>query len=140
MAKSDLKLGPLMFDLMGPFVVHFCNRQVRISAPLCADHFANILTDSNDIPLDGLSTPTFAGRTYDSIPSSIPGCLLTPCTISPNVLVVDQTCEVAIPQQTTHLLMTAPAPDRSQACKRMAYGFKGMELRHGLVKTKQGPQ
>ncbi len=112
MAKQPFTPGPLMFDLMGPFVVHFCKGQVRISAPLCADHFANILTDLDDIPVDGLSAPTFAGRIYALDPKLDPKrCHVAPCTISPDVLVVDQACKVPIPQQTTHLLMTAPPPD-----------------------------
>ena len=51
--------GPkrLILDLMGPFVVHFHNDVARIHAPLCVDHHANILTDTDDISLDGLPTP-----------------------------------------------------------------------------------
>ena len=47
----------LILDLIGPFVVHFCEGIARIHAPLCVDHHANILTDTNDIPLYGLPAP-----------------------------------------------------------------------------------
>ena len=47
----------LVVDLIGPFVVHFVNGIARVHAPFCEDHHANILTDTNDIPLDGLMAP-----------------------------------------------------------------------------------
>lgn len=49
---------PLYLDLVGPFLVHFVDRQVRVHAPMCIDHHANVLTDSDDVSLYGLGTST----------------------------------------------------------------------------------
>jgi len=54
-ADPDSASRPLVMDLIGPFVIHFCERMVRIHAPICDGHFANILTDYNDLPLSGLT-------------------------------------------------------------------------------------
>jgi hypothetical protein len=50
----------LVLDLVGPFVVHFCEGKVRISAPLCADHHANVQTDSDDVSVPGIVPPVTA--------------------------------------------------------------------------------
>jgi hypothetical protein len=62
--KCDVGEGPLIFDLMGPFVVQFQQSTqgmdsgtAIICAPLCVDHHANILTDRNDISLAGNPAP-----------------------------------------------------------------------------------
>lgn len=47
----------LVVDLIGPYAVHFVNGMARVHAPFCQDHHANILTDSNDIALSGLTPP-----------------------------------------------------------------------------------
>jgi hypothetical protein len=47
----------LVVDLVGPYVAHFMRDSVNVVAPLCVSHFANILTDINDIPLKGLNPP-----------------------------------------------------------------------------------
>jgi hypothetical protein len=62
-ALCDIGTAPLIFDIVGPFVVQFrqgdkCSPgSAIICAPLCVDHHANILTDSDDISLCGLSSP-----------------------------------------------------------------------------------
>jgi hypothetical protein len=43
----------LILDFIGPFVVHFTGGKARIHAPLCTDHHANILTDSDDVGVAG---------------------------------------------------------------------------------------
>jgi len=51
----------LLFDLIGPFVTHFQKGNdlypgtVYICAPLCPEHHANLITDTNDFSLFGLS-------------------------------------------------------------------------------------
>lgn len=60
--KSDVTSPrPFILDLIGPFVVHFCNGIARIHAPTCLDHHANVLTDSDDVALWGLTTPASTG-------------------------------------------------------------------------------
>lgn len=44
----------LVADLVGPFLVHFVDDIVRVHAPMCTDHHANILTDHDDISLHGI--------------------------------------------------------------------------------------
>lgn len=51
----------LVLDLIGPYVVHFTDGCVRVHAPLCVDHHANILTDTTDTPLIGNSAPAPSG-------------------------------------------------------------------------------
>lgn len=53
--------GRLIVDLVGPYVVHFMTSGVNVYAPPCVSHYANVLTDLNDIPLYGLNTPTPVG-------------------------------------------------------------------------------
>lgn len=53
----------LLFDFIGPFVTHFKKGNdlypgtVYVYAPLCPGHHANLITDTNDFSLFGLSTP-----------------------------------------------------------------------------------
>jgi hypothetical protein len=51
---------PLVVDFTGPFVVCFNKTSVRIHAPMCASHYANVLTDSNDFALFGATAPPAA--------------------------------------------------------------------------------
>ena len=60
--------APLILDLMGPFVVQFQQGKTEedpgiaiICAPLCVDHYANILTDSDDVSLAGNLAPAPEG-------------------------------------------------------------------------------
>jgi hypothetical protein len=61
---------PLIFDVVGPFVVQFQQGKpgqagtARIYAPFCENHHANILTDSDDIYVDGLAGPAAEGYLY----------------------------------------------------------------------------
>lgn len=61
--------APLILDLMGPFVVQFQQGKTEedpgiaiICAPLCVDHYANILTDSDDVSLAGNLAPAPKGE------------------------------------------------------------------------------
>ena len=69
-AESTLPKGRLIVDLVGPYAVHFTKCGVNVYAPPCVNHFANVLTDANDIPLIGLnaalpnSCSTSAGFVY----------------------------------------------------------------------------
>jgi hypothetical protein len=64
-SATVLPNGRLVVDLVGPYVVHFMRDCVNVYAPLCVSHFANVLTDVNDIPLKGLNPPAPA----DGFPS-----------------------------------------------------------------------
>ena len=49
--------SPLILDLNGPFVLHLKRDRVNIHAPVCSDHYGNLLTDHEDVSLYGLTTP-----------------------------------------------------------------------------------
>jgi hypothetical protein len=53
--QSDIHHSQLILDLNGPFVLHVKNDKVCIHAPICPEHFANLLTDTNDISMSGLT-------------------------------------------------------------------------------------
>jgi hypothetical protein len=110
---------------MGPFVVHFCNGIVRIHAPFCLDHHANILSDNNDISLYGLLAPPpsdgyTTGFTYELSGPDKTGprspdrksnySLPDVCADLDKLLVVNKT-QGAIDAKKTHLLLKAPRPD-----------------------------
>lgn len=101
----------LILDLLGPFVVHFCKNQVRINLPLCADHHANIVTDSNDIPLYGLRQVSRQGYMYDLEPNIQRQS--SKCTVedSDKILLLEPRTVDPIPEQTCHLVVVAPRPD-----------------------------
>jgi hypothetical protein len=60
---NDLGKVPLVFDIIGPLVAQFQQGDdyhagsAIICAPLCVDHHANLLTDSDDVSVKGLSAP-----------------------------------------------------------------------------------
>jgi hypothetical protein len=108
---------PLAFDLLGPFVVHFCEGAVRICAPLCTDHHANILTDTNDISLLGLAEPI----PIDGFPAGYIYCLdvetrtpkdATKCHFTdPTQLLIATAHLDPVPAQNCHLVFKVPLPD-----------------------------
>ncbi len=53
--QADIHHSQLILDLNGPFVLHVKNDKVCIHAPICPEHFANLLTDTNDISMSGLT-------------------------------------------------------------------------------------
>jgi hypothetical protein len=67
---KDLGNVPLVLDVIGPFVVQFQQGDecrpgwAIICAPLCGDHHANLLTDSDDVSVNGLSGPADRGFVY----------------------------------------------------------------------------
>jgi hypothetical protein len=110
----------LILDLIGPFVVHFCEGIARIHAPLCVDHHANILTDTNDIPLFGLPAPA----PVDGYPKGFIYNLTGPiahvakfncldskfCSTPENLLILDKSLD-PIDARECHLVLHAPRPD-----------------------------
>jgi hypothetical protein len=57
----ELENRPLVFDVFGPFAIHFQEGPdgkegtATICAPLCPDHHANLLTDTDDVSVMGQS-------------------------------------------------------------------------------------
>jgi hypothetical protein len=116
----------LILDLIGPFVVHFCNGIARIHAPLCLDHHANILTDSNDISLYGLLAPAPSsgyptGFTYElsgpdangpRAPKGEFNCLKPEFCLNASELLVLNKVQKPIDAKLCHLLLRAPRPNR----------------------------
>jgi hypothetical protein len=108
---------PLALDLLGPFVVHFCEGAVRVCAPLCTDHHANILTDANDISLLGLTEPV----PIDGFPTGYIYCLeagdatprdATKCHFTDLSKLLIATLHLdPIPAQNCHLVFRVPVPD-----------------------------
>lgn len=100
----------LIFDLNGPFVVHFQQKtkceagKATIYAPKCENHYANLLTDSNDVslPPKGIyrfksgTEPDGAGR-YKIAKSAAP------------LLILDN--NDLTPSDDCHLKFTVPCPD-----------------------------
>jgi hypothetical protein len=68
----------LIFDLVGPFVVQFKQGSGKtpgtayVSAPLCDNHHANILTDSDDVFVPGNGDSRKARYVYHFVDSSAP--------------------------------------------------------------------
>jgi hypothetical protein len=127
--------APLVFDLIGPFVVQFQQAtkehvsQGIICAPLCVDHHANILTDNNDISLNGLPgpAPTCAyseGYVYRFAEGHAPTGAIT--FVPPNSRTIlrvqyDQnpSCRLNPDEiaKKCHLVMVVPMPDRIVALR-----------------------
>jgi hypothetical protein len=110
---ARLKIMPLILDLIGPFVVHFCKGTARIHAPLCDNHHANLLTDTNDIPLYGLTNPGSKGYVYrfkneTTAPYPAPS---HPHLADKKLLVMSHT-RGEIPESQCHLLLRVPYPDK----------------------------
>jgi hypothetical protein len=109
---SGAKNLPLVLDLLGPYAVHFCKGLARIHAPLCPDHHANILTDSNDISLEGLDTPS-KGKgfvyTFDD-PKAPQGAAKYQMQDSAHVLMLACTMDSSLEDQ-CHLVFEVPYPD-----------------------------
>lgn len=110
----------LILDLTGPFVVHFYNGEARIHAPLCVDHHANVLTDSNDISLDGLQAPAPPdgypkGFIYNlDGPAGHAGkfdCLRSGRCATPEQLLILNKLIEPIDPSGCHLVLHAPSPD-----------------------------
>jgi len=53
--EAEVRRSPLILDLNGPFVLHVKKDLVSIHAPICPEHFGNLLTDTDDISLSGLT-------------------------------------------------------------------------------------
>jgi hypothetical protein len=102
----------LVLDLLGPYVVHFCKGVARIHAPLCPDHHANILTDSNDISLEGLDTPSKGkGFVYTfADPRAPQGAPKYQMQDSAHVLMLGCTMDSSLEDQ-CHLVFEVPYPD-----------------------------
>jgi hypothetical protein len=103
---------PLILDLIGPFVVHFCKGKAKIHAPICDNHHANLLTDTNDIPLFGLTEPGSKGYVYHFESNKAPHPASTaPRLTNKTLLVMDQTI-TEIPEGHCHLLLEVPWPNK----------------------------
>jgi hypothetical protein len=122
--SDETKAATLILDILGPFVVHFCKSDrggnVRICAPLCKDHHANILTDNVDISLNGLTQPNVnSGYIYELINSSSQDIkpedtILSRCEIGGNPILMleeDKKEFDLIQERTCHLIFLAPRPD-----------------------------
>ncbi len=101
----------LVLDLVGPFVVHSCLNMVKIHAPQCTAHHANILTDSNDVSLLGISPPPSnvnnGGFVYTLTGPTAGQNYLYP----DNLLVVDKPIE-SPKGKNCHLILEAPIPEK----------------------------
>jgi hypothetical protein len=117
------KSAPLILDLIGPFVVHFQQGKEKqgtawIYAPMCEDHHANVLTDSDDTSLNGLSAPPpttgySAGYVYEFEDSTAPsGVGRYKCDEdeSKQLLVVQSGLDL-VSETKCHLVLKVPCPD-----------------------------
>jgi hypothetical protein len=96
--RSEDESMRLVLDLIGPFVVYFTGARAKIHAPLCVDHNANILTDSDDIALAGsMLLPRPAGGYKEGFIYHLEGPTGS-----------DDKCKCLRPEQ---LLLVSPKPD-----------------------------
>ena len=102
----------LTLDLIGPFVVHFCDGAARIHAPLCDNHHANLLTDSNDIPLYGLTEQGSKGWVYGFEDPTAPHPAPKFKRLEDQKMLVMSHTRGKIPENQCHLLLWIPCPDK----------------------------
>ncbi|MCU1306062.1 MAG: hypothetical protein JWN45_757 [Acidobacteriaceae bacterium] len=110
----------LIVDLIGPFCVQFKqgikSGTARIFAPICENHFANLLTDSNDFHLDGAKPPSRKpfkkGYVYEfernTGPTGAPVYQFLSKEDADQILLIKQD---TLPYQTCHLEVIVPCPD-----------------------------
>lgn len=99
-------------DLNGPFILHRNKGGIMIYAPPCPDHFGNLLTDTNDVPIYALPQdppPDGKGWAYTlEFTSGGPGN----CSYSDPTKLVKVTAQLPqIPASTCSFVFSAPLPD-----------------------------
>jgi hypothetical protein len=113
----------LILDLVGPFCVQFQKGveeagTAEIYAPICENHFANLLTDSNDFHLGGDKPPARHpyedGYVYefesDTGPTGAPVYQFLSKGDADQILLIEQD-KYYPPYQTCHLKVIVPCPD-----------------------------
>jgi hypothetical protein len=120
MSTSEDKPKPFILDLIGPFIFQFKHGkhknksagQAIIYAPQCEGHYANILTDSNDISLPGLPTPGRGkGYIYEFEKDSPVGACQCDCENEEQVLLLNQESSIVAEPSHYHLQLHIPCPD-----------------------------
>jgi hypothetical protein len=104
----------LILDLVGPFVVHFCEGKVRISAPLCVDHHANVQTDSDDVAVPGIVPPVTSNGKPKEFVYRLTGPVSSgdkcKCLYPDQLLVVKRKMD-PIPAAQCHSILEVPNPN-----------------------------
>jgi hypothetical protein len=114
---------PLLFDVIGPFVSHFQAGilghpgTVCIYAPICEGHHANIITDSDDISLYGLSAQGplgGSGHVYGFVDGNSPlGTDKYCCDGDDDKKLLVVSCDLPTTDKSQcHLTFRVPCPDR----------------------------
>jgi hypothetical protein len=122
MPISEETPKPFILDLVGPFIFQFKRGDEKkkipgraiIYAPQCDGHYANILTDSNDISLPGLPAPGRGkGYIYEFDKDSPVGACKCDCENEKEVLLLRQLKESSIVAKASdyHLQLHIPCPD-----------------------------
>ena len=130
--------APLIFDIVGPFIIHFkqgtCEPgTVKIYGPACSSHHANIITDTNDISLYGLSPdkcipwpqpeaqpqmcppPGWVYRFKN--PTAPTGAYKFEDPKHPHLLLRVHHEDAPIPAASCHLMFEVPCPNRIEAIR-----------------------